>query len=123
MRSFASLAGLSLAPALAACALDPPDELSREVSRYYAAHASEENGACLSPQIASVKERSREGSVVLVRYTYYEPGEGQTDWPVVFHKPVDCTGEGERQFTVEDTKLGLEVIDMSGPRRDGSPDG
>ncbi|MEM7026151.1 MAG: hypothetical protein AAF637_26785 [Pseudomonadota bacterium] len=122
MRKVMGLTSILLASAVGGCALDPPDELSREVSSYYAAHASEEDGACLSPQIASVKERSREGSVVLVRYTYYEPGEDATEWPVVFHKPVDCTGEGERAFTVEDTKLGIEVIDMSGPRRDGSPD-
>ncbi len=55
---------------------------------------------------------------VTVRYTYYEPGEEDTDWPQVFHKPFACTGTGERQFTVERTKLGLQVVDMTGPRRD-----
>lgn len=113
---------LALAPltlgAVTACALAPPDELTREVSRYYAAHASEENGACRSPAIASVTERALRGDVVTVRYTYYEPGEGETDWPTLFHRPVDCTGSGERQFTVERTKLGLQVVDMTGPRRD-----
>ena len=101
-----------------ACSLAPPDDLSREVSRYYAAHASEENGACLRPAIASVTERIEEGDQVIVRYTYYEPGEEETDWPAVFREPVACTGSGERQFTVERTKLGLEVVGMTGPRRD-----
>jgi hypothetical protein len=104
--------------AATACGLAPPDDLSREVSRYYAAHASEENGACPRPQIASVTERVEQGDLVTVRYTYYEPGEDQTDWQEVFHKPVACTGSGERQFTVERTKLGLEVVDMTGPQRD-----
>jgi hypothetical protein len=36
----------------------------------------------------------------------------------VFHKPVKCTGTGERQFTVERTKVGLEVTGMTGPQRD-----
>jgi hypothetical protein len=103
---------------LAACGLTPPDDLAREVNRYYAAHASEENGACQSPEIASLTERTAlEGNLVLVRYTYYEPGEQETDWPTVFHKPLPCTGTGERQFTVERTKLGLEVTGMTGPRR------
>jgi hypothetical protein len=105
--------------ALAACALTPPDDMTREVSRYYAAHASEENGACLRPAIASVTERTAlDGDRVMVRYTYYEPGGEATDWPSVFRQPVACTGSGERQFTVERTKLGLEVTGMTGPRRD-----
>jgi hypothetical protein len=102
---------------LAACALDPPDDLAREVNRYYAAHATEQNGACQNPEIASVTERSEVGDVVTVRYTYYEPGEQATDWQKVFHEPVPCTGTGERQFTVERSKVGLEVTGMTGPRR------
>jgi hypothetical protein len=113
-----SLLSLALG-ALAACGLEPPDEMAREVNRYYAAHASEADGTCLRPEIASVTERTKlDGDLVLVRYTYYEPSEAETEWPVVFHKEVACTGSGERQFTIEQTKLGLEVIDMTGPRRD-----
>jgi hypothetical protein len=104
--------------AMAACALAAPDDLAREVNRYYAAHASEEDGACQHPEIASVTERVEQGDLVTVRYTYYEPGEEETDWTSVFHQPVDCTGTGERQFTVERTKIGLEVTGMTGPRRD-----
>jgi len=114
--------GLAIIPLVAevatACALAPPDDLAREVNRYYAAHATEENGACERPEIASVTERTEVGDVVTVRYTYYEPGEEATDWQSVFHKPVGCTGSGERQFTVERTKIGLEVTGMTGPRRD-----
>ena len=56
------LALVALAPgAMTACALAPPDDLAREVNRYYAAHASEENGACQHPEIASVTERARAG--------------------------------------------------------------
>ena len=113
------LALVALVPgAMTACALAPPDDLAREVNRYYAAHASEENGACQHPEIASVTERVEQGDLVTVRYTYYEPSEGETDWTSVFHQPVDCTGTGERQFTVERSKLGLEVTGMTGPRRD-----
>jgi hypothetical protein len=108
---------LALATATA-CALDPPDDLAREVNRYYAAHATEENGACRSPEIASVTKRTEVGDLVTVRYTYYEPGEQATDWPAVFHKPVECTGSGERQFTVERSKVGMEVTGTTGPRRD-----
>jgi hypothetical protein len=108
---------------LAACALPPPDSLDRELGRYYAAHASEEQGSCQSPAIASVTERSAvEGDRVLVRYTYYEAGEDETAWDSVFHQPVGCTGSGERQFTVEETKIGLEVVDMTGPRRTMEPE-
>jgi hypothetical protein len=114
MRRLAILPLLLAAPA---CALDPPDDLAREVNRYYAAHATEQNGACQNPEIASVTERSEVGDVVTVRYTYYEPGEQATDWQKVFHEPVPCTGTGERQFTVERSKVGLEVTGMTGPRR------
>ena len=112
------LVAVALIGGAAACALEPPDDLAREVNRYYAAHASEENGACQRPEIASVTDRTEVGDQVTVRYTYYEPGAEETDWQSVFHKPVDCTGTGERQFTVERTKIGLEVVDMTGPRRD-----
>jgi hypothetical protein len=116
------LAGVALAlGALTACALDRPDDLAREVNRYYAAHATEENGACQTPEIASMTERSEVGDVVTVRYTYYEPGEQATDWPAVFRKPVKCAGSGERQFTIERTKLGLEVVGMTGPQRATKP--
>jgi hypothetical protein len=115
------LATVPLALVASACGLAPPDDLAREVNRYYAAHATEENGACQSPEIASVTERSEAGDLVTVRYTYYEPGEQATDWPQVFHKPVECTGTGERQFTVERTKLGPQVVDMTGPRRTIEP--
>jgi hypothetical protein len=109
--------------ALAACALAPPDPLDRELGRYYAAHASEESGECQSPAIASVTERTDlGGDQVMVRYTYYEPGEDETEWTSVFHQPVACTGSGERQFTVERTKIGLEVVDMTGPRRTIEPE-
>lgn len=108
---------------LAACGTTPPDELAQEVNRYYAAHASEENGSCQRPQIASVTERTaQEGDQVLVSYTYFQPGEQPTDWRRVFHEPVPCTGAGERRFTVEQTKLGLVVTSMTGPRRDVSGD-
>jgi hypothetical protein len=107
--------------ALAACALAPPDSLDRELGRYYGAHASEENGDCQRPAIASVTERKLEGDLVTVRYTYYEPDERETEWDTVFHQPVPCTGSGERQFTVERSKIGLEVVDMTGPRRVAEP--
>ena len=108
---------------LASCALEPPDPLDRELGRYYAAHASEQGGDCQSPAIASVTERTELGNdQVMVRYTYYEPGEDETAWPTVFHAAVLCTGIGERQFRVERTKIGLEVVDMTGPRRTMEPE-
>jgi hypothetical protein len=108
--------------AAAACALAPPDALDRELGRYYGAHASEEGGDCQSPQLASVTERTDlGGDQVLVRYTYYEPGQGETEWTTVFHQPAACSGSGERQFTVERTKIGLEVVNMTGPRRVAEP--
>jgi hypothetical protein len=114
------LALAAVALGVTACGLAPPDELAREVNSYYAAHATEENGACQRPEIASVTDRTElGGNLVEIRYTYFEPDdEGGTDWPQVFHKPAPCTGTGERQFTFEQTKLGLEVVEMSGPQRD-----
>ena len=70
-----------------------------------------------APEIASVTERIEQGDQVTVRYTYYEPTGTETDWPAVFHQPVACSGTGERAFTVERTKLGLEVTGMTGPQR------
>ncbi len=114
---------IGLSGVVAACALAQPDPLDRELGRYYAAHASEEQGGCQSPAIASVMERTElGGDQVMVRYTYYEPGEDETAWDAVFHQPVPCTGSGERQFTVERTKIGLEVVDMTGPRRTMEPE-
>ena len=94
--------GLCLASLLlAGCATigAPEDDLAAKVRDYYAAHATEEQGACPSPEIASITKRKLEqtaaGRTVLrVRYSYFDPSQGSTPaWmPSVLLAPRPCTG-------------------------------
>jgi hypothetical protein len=120
--------GLGLAAGLlAGCATTgaPPDDVEGKIRTYYAAHASEEDGACPSPEIASITKRKVQQSagartVLRVRYSYFDPGQGSTPaWmPSVLLAPRACTGFAERDFTLEQATLGYRVVAMSGPERD-----
>jgi hypothetical protein len=110
--------------AAAAGARAPRAALDRVLGLNYGAPPRAEGGDCPSPPLAAVTVRTvlgHRGELVLVRYTYYEPGQGETEWTTVFHQPAACSGSGERQFTVERTKIGLEVVNMTGPRRVAEP--
>jgi hypothetical protein len=102
----------------------PEDDVAAKIRDFYAAHAAEEDGACPSPEIASITKRKVEQSaadrsLMRVRYSYFDPSQGSTStWmPSVLLAPRACTGFAERDFTLEQAKLGYRVIDMSGPKR------
>ncbi|HSA80554.1 MAG TPA: hypothetical protein VLE23_07005 [Geminicoccaceae bacterium] len=113
-----------VALAAAGCAsTGEPDELQLKIQDYYAAQASEEDGACPTPEIASVTKRKvvesgAERTLLRVRYSYFDPSQrGDVSWSQVLIASKPCTGFAERDFTLERAKLGYRVVDMSGPRR------
>jgi hypothetical protein len=114
---------LVLASLLGCTSMAPQDDLAAEVAQYYAGHASEEDGRCTSPEIASVTKRkvlgsSAEATRLRVRYSYFDPSaEGATDWTSVLRTERACTGFAERDFTLERGPLGYRVVEMSGPVR------
>jgi hypothetical protein len=115
---------LALASLVGCTSMAPQDDLAAEVTRYYAAHASEEDGRCTSPEIASVTKRKVLGSSgevthLRVRYSYFDASApGATDWTRVLQAPRACTGVAEREFTLVATDLGYKVMQMSGPVRE-----
>jgi hypothetical protein len=117
--------GAATALGLAACAALPPpqDKLAEEIASYYADNASEEDGKCASPQIASVTKRkvlasSAESTRLRVRYSYFDPGApGAADWTRVLVAERPCTGFAERDFTLARGPLGYQVVAMTGPVR------
>ncbi len=127
MPAHRSVIGLGLtALLLAGCATPgaPEDDVAAKIRGYYAAHATEQGGACPSPEIASITKRKVQASagghsVLRVRYSYFDPSQGSTPaWmPSVLLAPRACTGFSERDFTLEQAKLGYRVVAMSGPQR------
>ena len=110
---------------LAGCTSTAPrDDLAAEIAQYYAEHASEEDGRCAAPEIASVTRRkvlasSGEVTRLRVRYSYFDPSApGGVDWTRVLQAERECTGVAERDFTLVATDLGYKVIEMSGPVRE-----
>jgi hypothetical protein len=107
-------------PQLPTTSFAKPAVLQRTMKRYYEAHASEDRGQCLNPYIdgltqVSVVEKQPERLVVDVRYLY-------RDWQKDNSGPNSmggvCTGYAGRRFTFgKDPKGGVEVLDMTGPRR------
>ena len=115
---------LLIALALAGCAsLDEPDELQQKLQSYYAGQASEEEGACPTPEIASVTHRKvlesgAERTLLRVRYSYFDPSRNDdASWQQVLLVERPCTGFAERDFTLERGRLGYKVVGMSGERR------
>jgi hypothetical protein len=115
---------LALAYLVGCASLAPEDDLAAEIAQYYAEHASEEDGRCGAPQIASVTKRkvlasSGEVTHLRVRYSYFDPSApGGADWTRVLQAERECTGLAERDFTLVSTDLGYKVIEMSGPVRE-----
>ena len=110
--------------ALAGCAsTGEPDELQQKLQSYYAGHASEQEGACPQPEIASVTHRkvlesSGERTLLRVRYSYFDPSrEDDASWQQVLLAERPCTGFAERDFTLERGRLGYKVVGMSGEVR------
>jgi hypothetical protein len=115
---------LGLACVVGCTSMGPRDDLATEVARYYAAHASEEDGRCTAPEIASVTKRkvlasNAEATRLRVRYSYFDPSaEGATDWTRVLRAERACTGLAERDFKLVRGPLGYQVVEMSGPVRE-----
>ena len=100
-------AGLFALTSLIGCtSMAPQDDLAAEVTQYYAAHASEEDGRCSSPEIATVTKRkvlasSAKATRLRVRYSYFDASApGATDWTRVLQAERACTGLAERDFTL-----------------------
>jgi hypothetical protein len=115
---------LALALLVGCTSMTPQDDLAAEIAQYYAEHASEEDGRCAAPEIASITRRkvlasSGEVTHLRVRYSYFDASaSGATDWARVLQAPRACTGVAERDFTLVSTDLGYKVMQMSGPVRE-----
>jgi hypothetical protein len=115
---------LALASLVGCTSMAPRDDLAAEVTQYYAAHASEEDGRCTAPEIATVTKRkvlasSTEATRLRVRYSYFDASApGATDWNRVLRAVRACTGFAERDFTLVRGPLGYQVVEMSGPVRE-----
>ena len=90
---------------------------SRSSQSYYAGVATEEEGACPSPEIASVTHRkvlesSAERTLLRVRYSYFDPSrDDDASWQQVLLAERPCTGFAERDFTLERGRLGYKVVE------------
>jgi hypothetical protein len=99
-----------------------PAALERAMNRYYESHATEEHGYCLTPYIDGLTQvalvtTQPDRLVVDVRYLYRDRLMDGGD-----NSGGECTGYAGRQFTFgKGPAGGVEVLDMSGPRR-GRPD-
>jgi hypothetical protein len=116
-----------LAALVAACAASrlpstgfaEPAALERAMKRYYELHASEDRGQCLNPYIdgltqVAVVDDQPERLVVDVRYFYrdrFKDDRGEDGFG------SECTGYASRSFTFGKGAAGVEVLDMTGPRR------
>ena len=119
IRAVCCVIGLSMT----GCTLNPGDghELASAIKEHYAAHATEERGACRSPRIDTIQEHRRletsvDGEdVIMVRYTYFDPSaDMDADWSKLVYLSQPCGGIAERQFVLARDDLGYRVTDMSG---------
>ena len=99
-----------------------------DISNYYHRHAREENGRCKSPYIdavtgAHVTELDDELIEVYLHYRYRDfLNDGYDDCDPK-RRPLRCTimrechGYAARDFRIEITESGYDVVDMSPSRR------
>lgn len=99
-----------------------------DISNYYHRHAREENGRCTSPYIdgvteALVTEVDDDLIQVYLRYRYRDfLNDGYDDCDPK-RRPLRCTimrechGYAARDFRIEITESGYDVVDMSRSRR------
>ncbi|MGI9510068.1 MAG: hypothetical protein ACR2QJ_12060 [Geminicoccaceae bacterium] len=100
--------------------------LASAIKEHYAAHATEEQGACRSPKIDSIQshhllDETAEGEkVMMVRYSYFDRhADMDADWNRYAHAGQTCGGMTERRFVLAEGDFGYAVIDMDGERRGG----
>jgi hypothetical protein len=118
-RAIPSPAVLVVAALVAGCANPPwqPPAYETAIKRYYQAHASEKNGQCLAPYIdgfttLEVVEDTPERMVVDARFLYRDWVKAGSDRPF-----GECIGYGRRSFVLTQSDDRLQVIEMSGLRR------
>lgn len=109
------LPGLLALVLVAGCASGLPSDTERAIETHYAAHASEEGGRCPALFIdgftrVEVVEDSPQRQVVDARYLYGDRIKDRNDGG-------ECVGYNGRRFTLGKTDAGVEVVEMSGPKR------
>ncbi|MGI9499477.1 MAG: hypothetical protein ACR2P3_05535 [Geminicoccaceae bacterium] len=113
---------------VAGCVMGPDNDpgLASAIRAHYAAHATEEEGACRSPKIDTIQEhrvvaRSADDSeVVMVRYSYFDRhADMDANWDRLVHLSQPCGGIAERRFVLARGALGYRVTDMGGEHRNG----
>jgi hypothetical protein len=97
-----------------------PPAYETAIKRYYEAHARERNGQCLAPYIdgfttIQVVEDTPERMVVDARYLYRDWIKDGTD--ADDGMMLGCVSYGQRSFVLTRSVDRLQVIEMSGPRR------
>ncbi len=100
--------------------------LASAIKEHYAAHATEEEGACRSPKIDTIQEhRPLETSkdsqnVMMVRYSYFDRhADMDANWDKLVYLSQPCGGIAERRFVLGRDERGYRVMDMGGEHRDG----
>jgi hypothetical protein len=104
---------------LVACATGSglPAETERAIESYYRAHAREEGGRCPALFIegftrVEVVEDGPERQAVDARYLYADRIKDRSDG-----HGAECIRFNGRRFTLAKTDAGVEVVEMTGPRR------
>lgn len=122
------LFGLIAALTVTGCAMGGHDdpELASSIREHYAAHATEEEGACRNPKIDTIQahpvvERSEDGGeVMLVRYSYFDRHvDMEQRWSRLVHLNQPCGGIAERRFELMRDERGYRVIAMDGEHSAG----
>lgn len=98
--------------------------LEQAIKAHYAAHATEEAGACRAPRIDTVQnhrlvKRSEDGAEVMkVRYSYFDRhADMDADWQKLVYLSQPCGGIAERDFSLVRGPVGYKVVAMTGERR------
>jgi hypothetical protein len=94
-----------------------PPAYQTAIKRYYEAHATEKNGRCRAPYIdgftkIEVVEDTPEGMLVEARYLYRDWVKDGGDQPF-----TACIGYAGRSFALARSDDRVQVIEMSGLRR------
>ena len=95
------------------------------IKQHYAAHATEEQGACRSPKIDTIMQQyllepAVAGQEVMrVRYSYFDRhADMDANLDRIVHLSQTCGGIAEREFTLSQSPIGYEVMSMSGEQHE-----
>ncbi len=121
------VSSLAVTLGFSACALGPATdpELASAIKAHYTAHATEEQGACGSPQIDTIQTHqtletsANDEEVMLVRYSYFDRHADMDEaWDKLVYLSQPCGGIAERRFVLEKGARGYRVKEMSGEQQD-----